>query len=81
MNRGEKESREINMVNKHHDLIVGFEQCVFISEKETKAFHSISHHLNKSYDESMILENNCFKDNYSKDLSLENPVCCSSSNL
>lgn len=34
MNLGEKKSIEVNMMNKYHDIIVGLEQCVFVSKQE-----------------------------------------------
>ena len=34
MNLGEKKSIEVNMMNKYHDIIVGLEQCVFVSKQK-----------------------------------------------
>lgn len=63
LNSGGKESIEMNMVNKYHDLIVGLEQSVFMCEQETKAVHSINTLLpgQKFMIQLMILEKNCFK--------------------
>ena len=75
------------MMNKYHDIIVGLEQCIFVSKQEIQALHLIN---TLPSGEKLLMkltilgisiitdtgENDCFKAiDYSHNLSHKSPVC------